>query len=95
MTLDANQLRDLQDCLGDRLYLKVASWNLYLKDAGLAESLAIECSILLPEGVSEAASKAIESVFVSLGGGSFKLPLSQLMPKELLKDLEEILEDYA
>ncbi len=48
MSLSAGDLKDLEVALADRLYLQVAGWHLYLGDAGLAETLAIECAARLP-----------------------------------------------
>ena len=95
MSIDPNQLRELQLALADRLYIQVASWNLYLGDAGLAEALAIECSVRFSEGAREAARKGLDSVVVPLGGGRVSLSLGQLMPKAQLEDLEEILDLYC
>ena len=41
MTLSATDLKELELALADRLYVQVASWHLYLGDAGLAQTLAI------------------------------------------------------
>ena len=95
MTIDPADLKELQLSLADRLYLQIASWHLYLGDAGLAENLAIECSVRLNEGANVAARQALESVQVPLGGGSTRLPLARLIPASQLRDLEEILEPYC
>ena len=95
MTLEPTQLRDLQVAIGDRLFIQVASWNLYLGDAGLAEHLAIECNANLDQGASVAARKALEAVQVSLAGGSTRLPLARLIPSGQIFDLEEILDPYC
>ncbi|MGB1196050.1 MAG: DUF3181 family protein [Synechococcus sp.] len=95
MTMDAADLHDLTSALGDRLYLQVSGWHLYLKDAGLAEALAIECSALLDQGAEIAARQALERVQVSIGGGSSRLPLARLLPSSQLSDLEQILEDHC
>jgi hypothetical protein len=92
MTLSASELRDLELALGDRLYLQVAGWHLYLKDAGLAQALAIECSACLGEGASIAARQALEAVQVPIGGSSTRLPLARFIPAGQLRDLEEILD---
>ncbi|MFL0723604.1 MAG: DUF3181 family protein, partial [Prochlorococcus sp.] len=42
MSIDPADLQELQISLADRIYLQIASWHLYLGDAGLAENLAIE-----------------------------------------------------
>ena len=95
MTIDPADLKELQLSLADRIYLQIASWHLYLGDAGLAENLAIECSVRLNEGANVAARQALESVQVPLGGGSTRLPLARLIPASQLRDLEEILDPYC
>ena len=95
MTLDPSQIRDLQISIGDRLYIQVASWHLYLGDAGLAEALAMECIAHLDQGESVSARKALEAVQVQLGGGSTRLPLARLIPSGQIFDLEEILVPYC
>jgi hypothetical protein len=95
MTMDAADLHDLSSAIGDRLYLQVAGWHLYLKDAGLAEALAIECSALVDQGAAIAARHALERVQVPIGGGSSRLPLARLLPSSQLSDLEQILEDHG
>lgn len=95
MSLDAAELRDLSAAISDRLFLQVAGWHLYLGDAGLAESLAIECSARIDQGAAIAARQALEALQVPLGGGSTKLPLARLVPAVQLRDLEEILEEHC
>ena len=95
MTLDPVELRELQIALGDRLYIQVASWNLYLRDAGLAENLALECNANLDLGSSVAARKAVEAVQVQLAGGTTRLPLARLIPSGQIFDLEDILDPYC
>ena len=95
MTIDPADLKELQLSLADRIYLQIASWHLYLGDAGLAENLAIECSVRLNEGANVAARQALESVQVPLGGGRTRLPLARLIPASQLRALEEILEPYC
>ena len=95
ITMDAADLRDLTEAIGDRLYLQVSGWHLYLKDAGLAESLAIECCALVDQGAAIAARQALERVQVPIGGGSNRLPLTRLLPSSQLSDLEQILEDHC
>ncbi len=95
MTFDPMELQELQSSIADRLYLQIASWHLYLGDAGLANDLAIACIAYLDQGASVAAKQAIESVIVPLAGGNTSLPLARLMPPAQLNDLEEILVPYC
>ena len=95
MTLDAADLKDLTASVGDRLYLQVAGWHLYLGDAGLAETLAIECSALLDQGPAVCARRALEAIQVPIGAGSGRLPLARLLPSSQVSELEQILEDHC
>jgi hypothetical protein len=95
MTLAAQDLEELKRTLADRLYLQVASWHLYLGDAGLAETLALECAGRLDQGAEVCARQALEAVQVPIGGGSTRLPLARLVPAGQLRDLEEILEPFC
>ncbi len=95
MTFDSADLRELQASIGDRIYIQIASWHLYLSDAGLSEALALECSAKLDQGANVAARYGLESVQVQLAGGNSRLPLARLIPSSQLFDLEEILEPYC
>ena len=95
MAIDPADLRELTISIADRLYIQVASWHLYLGDAGLAEALAIECNANLDLGASVAARKALEAVQVQLAGGTTRLPLARLIPSGQIFDLEDILDPYC
>ena len=95
MSLAAQEIEELTEAIGDRLYLQVANWHLYLKDAGLAQTLAIECAGSLQEGAAVCARQALEAVLVPVGGGNTRLPLARLIPAGQLRDLEEVLQDYC
>ena len=95
MTLRPSDLHELEISIADRLYIQVAKWHLYLGDAGLAKTLAVECNANLDQGASVAARSALDAVKVQLAGGASCLPLSRLMPSSQLFDLEEILEPYS
>lgn len=95
MTLAARDIEDLSRAIADRLYVQVASWHLYLGDAGLAEPLAIECAGRLEQGAAVGARLALEALQVPIGGGATRLPLARLVPAGQLRDLEELLEPYC
>lgn len=95
MTLAAQDLDELSRGIADRLYLQVASWHLYLGDAGLAQPLAIECAARLDQGAAVSARQALEAVRVPIGGGSMRLPLARLLPPGQLRDLEELLQPFC
>jgi hypothetical protein len=95
MKLSAADLEDLSKAIADRLYIQVASWHLYLGDAGLAEPLAQEGAARLELGAEVAARQALEAVQVPIAGGTTRLPLARLLPAAQLRDLEELLQPYA
>lgn len=95
MTLAAQDLEELTRSIADRLYVEVASWHLYLGDAGLAAPLALECAGRLDQGAAVCARQALEAVQVPIGGGATRLPLARLIPANQLRDLEELLEPYC
>jgi hypothetical protein len=95
MTLSSDAIRDLEEAVADRLYLQVAGWHLYLGDAGLARSLAIECAARLDQGAVVCARQSLEAVQVPIGGGAVRLPLARLVPAGQLRDLEEVLEEFC
>jgi hypothetical protein len=95
MSLSANDLHDLEVALADRLYVQIAGWHLYLGDAGLAQTLAIECAARLDHGSAVCARQALEAVQVPIGGGATRLPLARLVPAGQLRDLEEVLEPFC
>jgi hypothetical protein len=81
--------------IGNRVYLDIANWHLYLNDAHLHTPLAEKLYPLLSEDrISEAEVRAVLQGFsVAVGGGATELPLLQLMPRPCLQDLIELLEE--
>ncbi len=95
MTLAASDLEELTRAIADRLYVQVAGWHLYLGDAGLAQTLAIECAARLDQGAAVCARQALEAVQVPIGGGATRLPLARLVPAGQLRDLEDVLQPFC
>ena len=95
MTLAAADLEELARAIADRLYVQVAGWHLYLGDAGLAQTLAIECAARLDQGAEVCARQALEAVQVPIGGVATRLPLARLVPAGQLRDLEDVLQPFC
>ncbi|MCP9834116.1 MULTISPECIES: DUF3181 family protein [unclassified Cyanobium] len=95
MTIAAADLEELSRAIADRLYVQVAGWHLYLGDAGLAQTLAIECAARLDQGAEVCARQALEAVQVPIGGGATRLPLARLVPAGQLRDLEDVLQPFC
>jgi hypothetical protein len=95
VSLSASDIEELTRALADRLYIQVAGWHLYLGDAGLAETVALECAARIDQGAGICARQALEAVQVPIGGGSGRLPLARLIPPGQLRDLEDVLEPFC
>jgi hypothetical protein len=82
--------------IGDNIYIDVAKWHLYLKDARLHTTLAEQIYPLLGSGsVSEGQVLSIlQGVSVKLGGGKKEVPLSDLIPMQGQVNLMDLLEDF-
>lgn len=90
-TLDA-----LAAAFGDRVYLDVAKWHLYLQDAKLHTPLAEKLLPLLDTRTLSAATvdQVLQEMTVPVGGGQRQLSLKELIPAAGQADLLAILEDF-
>jgi Protein of unknown function (DUF3181) len=81
--------------IGDNVYIDVAKWHLYLKDAHLHTNLAQQIYPLLKNPIQEEQIiKILQSIPVKIGGGKRELPLSDLLPMQCQVNLMDILEEY-
>ncbi|NEQ24408.1 MAG: DUF3181 family protein, partial [Microcoleus sp. SIO2G3] len=66
--------------IGENVYIDVAKWHLYLRDARLHTTLAERFYPLLQSGSFSRTQveETLRSITVSLGGGQRELPLSEL-----------------
>ncbi len=85
-------ITDLENLIGDQIYIKIEKWNLYLSDAGLSRRLAIECLSNLDKGSEEAAKVSLEKLLVKIGDGDKKIPLLNLITSSQVNDLIGILD---
>ncbi len=95
MTLQLAELRDLELAIGERIYLQISKWHLYLGDAGLAKDLAIECSAYFEQGPQIAAINGLKSLQVSVAGGKTSFPLEFFISSSQIQELEDILDPYC
>ena len=86
-------ISDIENIISEKIFIKIEKWNLYLGDAGLARSLAIECISNINQGALEAARISLNSIKVKVGDGDEKIPLSSLVTQSQIYDLEEILQN--
>jgi hypothetical protein len=82
--------------IGERIYIDVANWHLYLREAHLHTSLAerfypmMESNDLNEQSVQH----VLAATVVGLGGGQVQLPLNQVIPTAVQADLVQLLEQY-
>ena len=87
-------IRDLENIISEKVFIKIEKWNLYLGDAGLARKLAIECISNKDQGPLEAAKISLKAINVKVGDGVKSIPLINLITTAQILDLEEILESF-
>ena len=82
--------------IGDKIYIDVAKWHLYLSDAHLHTTVAEQVYPLLENKSlsTEQVEEILKRISVKLGGGRTKLPLLDLLPSNAMDDLMELLEEY-
>jgi len=87
-------ISDLENVISEKVFIKIEKWNLYLGDAGLARSLAIECISNKDQGSLEAAKLSMKAINVKVGDGVNSIPLINLITNSQIQELEEILESF-
>lgn len=82
--------------IGDKIYIDVAKWHLYLCDAHLHTTVAEQVYPLLENKSlsAEQVEDILKRISVKLGGGRTQLPLLDLLPPNAMDDLMELLEEY-
>ncbi|MGB5971965.1 MAG: DUF3181 family protein [Nodosilinea sp.] len=92
----ARAIETLAAAIGDKVYLDVAKWHLYLSDAKLHTSLAEKLYPLVTgDKVSEAAvGDILSSTLVAIGGGQKTVTLADLIPSASKADLMEAIVGY-
>ena len=88
------RISDLENIISEKVFIKIEKWNLYLGDAGLSRSLAIECISNKDKGSLEAAKLSLKAINVKVGDGVKSIPLINLITKSQILELEEILESF-
>ena len=87
-------ISDLENVISEKVFIKIEKWNLYLGDAGLARSLAIECISNKDQGPLEAAKISLKAINVKVGGRRNSIPLINIITTSQIQELEEILESF-
>jgi Protein of unknown function (DUF3181) len=82
--------------IGDQIYIDVAKWHLYLRDAHLHTIVAEQLYALIGDrDVSDqTVADVLGSIAIKLGGGKKELALVDLIPASGQADLMKLLEDF-
>ena len=88
------RISDLENVISEKIFIKIEKWNLYLGDAGLARSLAIECISNKDQGSSQAAKISLKAINVKVGDGVNSIPLINLITNSQILELAEILDSF-
>ncbi|MGE5656387.1 MAG: DUF3181 family protein [Actinomycetota bacterium] len=82
--------------IGENIYIDVAKWHLYLREAHLHTVVAEQIYPMLVKGNFNADSigQVLQGISVQLGGGKRELPLSDLVPAQGQRQLADIVEEF-
>ena len=82
--------------IGEKVYIDVAKWHLYLANANLHTVLAEQFYPLLAndELSEEKVLKLLQAIPVKLGGGKREVPLIDLLPMQCQVVLIDLLEEF-
>jgi hypothetical protein len=93
----SEQVEKLAAEIGDNVYMDVAKWHLYLKDAKI-HTLVAEKALDAISGktvTGDTVNAILAQVHISLGGGRKEVPLSDLLPVSGQAKLLDILQEFA
>ncbi|MFS8879668.1 DUF3181 family protein [Synechococcus sp. H55.11] len=91
------EIEQLAAAIGEEVYIDVARWHLYLRDAHLHTLLAEQLAPQVMAGkVDEnAVTEILQGIPVKVGGGRKELPLADLLPMQSLLNLLDVLEEFS
>ena len=82
--------------IGENVYIDIAKWHLYLRDAHLHTVVAQQLYSMLEDGNLDAdrVGQILQSIPVKLGGGKREVPLADLIPMQCQVQLMDLLEEF-
>ncbi|MBD2462171.1 DUF3181 family protein [Oscillatoria sp. FACHB-1407] len=82
--------------IGENVYIDIAKWHLYLRDAHLHTLLAERFLPILQSGQLQESKVAevLQNISVKVGGGKRDIPLADLLPMQSQVHLMDVLEEY-
>ncbi|MCY7283763.1 MAG: DUF3181 family protein [Cyanobacteria bacterium CAN_BIN43] len=89
-------IESLTASIGENVYIDVAKWHLYLRDAHLSQPLAEQLYPLLSQKAvtTDQVQAVLKGMAVKLGGGKIEVPLADLLPMQSQVHLMDVLEEY-
>ena len=89
-------IEKLAASIGENVYIDVAKWHLYLRDAHLHTTLAEQIYPLLAnKNVQEnQVVELLKKIPVKLGGGKIEVPLADLLPMQSQVHLMDAVEEF-
>ncbi|NER20378.1 MAG: DUF3181 family protein [Symploca sp. SIO1C2] len=81
--------------IGENIYIDVAKWRLYLREAHLHTTLAEQLYPLLTDNSLEEnqISQILQNISVKIGGKR-EIPLADLLPTQCQANLMDLLEEF-
>jgi len=94
--MSSESVEKLAAAIGENVYIDLAKWHLYLRDAKLHTVLADKLYPLLSDGkLSDSqVTDLLKSIPVQLGGGKVELPLADLLPNQSQANLMTAIEEF-
>jgi len=90
-------IEQLAAAIGKEVYIDVARWHLYLRDAHLHTVLAerLAPQVMAGKVDENAVTEILQGIPVKVGGGRKELPLVDLLPMQSLLNLLDVLEEFS
>ncbi|MGB3493691.1 MAG: DUF3181 family protein [Elainellaceae cyanobacterium] len=92
----AETIEALASNIGDKIYIDIANWHLFMREAHLHTLLAERLFHLISNDEINDVSvhKVLAEVQVKIGGGKRELVLTDLIPTAGVADLVDLLEEF-
>ncbi len=89
-------IEQLAASIGENVYIDVAKWHLYLRDAHLHTTVAEQLYPLMGKGrlSEDQVMNVLKQIQVKLGGGKVEVSLADLLPMQSQVHLIDTLEEY-
>ncbi|MFS8820574.1 DUF3181 family protein [Synechococcus sp. W60.1] len=90
-------IEQLAAAIGKEVYIDVARWHLYLRDAHLHTLLAerLAPQVMAGKVDEDAVTEILQGIPVKVGGGRKELSLADLLPMQSLLNLLDVLEEFS